>query len=963
MYRSMFGLPFRLSILWVLLVAGPGLVHAAPQVWTEPHSVEFEMLSLADGLSDSTVFSISQDQGGRIWLGTASGGANVFDGYRIEAFRHHEDDPLSFSHSGAGEVLALRDGGVLIGTWGGGLNRQLDVDGRFEQFHADGSPTHIQVMLEDRQGTVWIGSADSGLWRLDPDQDRPAPVLRFDGEPFERIWSIAESPQDTVWVATQNGLFKVGGDGFVSVPAGGWNRHPRALVHDGTQLWMADGETLFRMDDVVPVPVQTGLPLINTLALSPDGRILIGTLAGIHAVDSTGRRVPPFGGSERVLFPERQVRRFHFDRSGVAWIATREAGVIKAQATVAGFDGHPLETALDTADAILELSSRDVLIGSRRGLWRLRYEAGERRFYRVPGSEPHSIMRFAHRDNEVLLATRNGILSFDPISENLSRLPRFVAHDDQMVTALRSYADGSIDVGTWSAGLFRYGVNGSVRRYAPDAESVIPDVAISDIEPDGVGGVWLGLWTSGVAHIDASGQVRVFDRETLIVDGNVHDVLPLRDELWVATSFGLARHDLRDGTSRRLVLVPDFPNSAVQRLAAGAERLWAATTRGLMAIDLNDSSVMRFGTSDGLVIDEFYARSGDSGADGRIYFGGLGGFVSFLPEEVELMLEPPTADVVTAWVDGDPVPINAQIELPPLVDTLRLRYIAADYRQATGNRFRWRLLDDDEDTEEAWSPVSAEPEAFFVGLEPGEYQFELQAANSNGLWNAQAAAVSLLVKPAWWQTRWGQAGIIIVGLLLVWAWNYWNTHRIRIRNRELQVEVGQQTQALQRANRSLEVAASTDYLTNLLNRRGFLARVNAEEPVLQHFFAVIDVDNFKQFNDRYGHETGDLVLQHVADLLREGTRDDDVVARWGGEEFIVRLDAVDRDAAIEAVERIREAISSGPPAEGLDLPPISVTIGLAQQAPGEASMTTIHRADTRLLLGKQQGKNRVVAEG
>ena len=118
--------------------------------------------------------------------------------------------------------------------------------------------------------------------------------------------------------------------------------------------------------------------------------------------------------------------------------------------------------------------------------------------------------------------------------------------------------------------------------------------------------------------------------------------------------------------------------------------------------------------------------------------------------------------------------------------------------------------------------------------------------------------------------------------------------------RRKQEEVSRQTRALTEANRSLAVAASTDYLTNLLNRRGFLAEVESEEAADKHFYAVIDVDNFKSFNDRHGHDTGDVVLQHVAAVLDEVTRDTDLVARWGGEEFIIRFQSTSEQDALDA---------------------------------------------------------------
>ncbi|MEM9301021.1 MAG: diguanylate cyclase [Pseudomonadota bacterium] len=929
----------------------------ASGIWSRPQSVQFEMLSLADGLADSTIFSISQDARGRIWLGSAAGGANVFDGYQVRSFLHDPADPESLSHSAAGEVLATSEGTVIVGTWGGGLNRLLDVDGRFERVTAAQAPTHIQVLFEDSAGRVWIGSADSGLYRLDQPRGAVQPQARANGMPFMRVWSVAEGPDGDIWVATNDGLESVTGRTFS--PDQPWLDYPRALLLVDDALWVADGETIYRLEDAGLRRLAGDLPLINTLARSPRGNVLLGTLAGVRAVDVDGNAVPPLGQPEPVLFPERNIRRFHFDRSGVGWIATREAGVIRAQPTVPGFDGYRLESRLATADSVYELAPDDLLLGSRRGIWRLRRTADGNSFTRVPDSESYPINRFSEAGDRVLVAARGSVLEFDPRSGELSTVPRFASLDGEDATVIHGYVDGAVDIGTWASGLFRFASDGSVRQYAPGGDVELPDVSISDIEPDGAGGIWLGLWNIGIAHVAPTGEVRVVTKETLGLDGNIHDLLFLDGELWVASSFGLAQYDEVRNSGERLLLIPDFPNTPVQRLAAGPGRIWAATNRGVIAIDREGRSVTRFGRSDGLAVEEFYARSGHVGDNGRVYFGGLGGFVSFLPGRVSLEQAAPDAAIIAAWVDGEPTTVGRTVTLPPSAGSLRLRFMAADYRNATANRFRWRLTGADD----AWSAVSGDPETLFTGLDPGEYTFELEAANANGLWNRRAATIGVEVLPAWWQTLWGQSAVAIGLLSFAWAWNFWNTQRIRARNRELQHEVDRQTRALQEANRSLARAASTDYLTGLLNRRGFLAQVENADPNGQVYFAIIDVDDFKSFNDRFGHDIGDLVLQHVARVLQQATDSNALVARWGGEEFILRLLADDGAAAAAAAERARHAVETRQPEVGTKIPPITITLGLAHLRTGESCIRSINRADGRLLQGKQSGKNCLVVTG
>ncbi|MEM7704251.1 MAG: diguanylate cyclase [Pseudomonadota bacterium] len=939
----------------LLLVCGARLPHAAEApVWSSPSAVHFDVLTLADGLSDSTVYSVSRDSQGQMWFGLAAGGANRYDGYRVEAFLHDPATPSSLSHSAAGEVLATRSGAVLIGTWGGGLNRMLDADGRFERLNPEKPPQRIQVLFEDRESRIWVGSADDGLYRLENASGADLePVFRPDGEGFGRVWSLTEDPSGRLWAATDRGLFDLRGTEVR--PKNGWTGHPRAVLHDGESLWVADSQAVFRWQDDQLTVLQTGLPLINTLARSPSGDVLVGTLAGLVAFDADGQRVAPFGRAELSLFPDRNIRRVYFDETGVGWIATREAGVILALPTAQGFDGFSLDSRLDTADTLIELDVDDVLIGSRRGLWRLRKAQGSSPLEQIPGSEGLSINRLARTEDGVLLGTYDGLLSFDPVSGLLSSTPEFAAVKGMMVTAVNVAPDGTTDVGTFTDGLFRFRPDGEVEQLVRSGVNPIPGVAVSDIEVDSLGRTWLGLWDAGIAMIDQQGAISSFERDSLAIEGLIHDLLPTDEALWVATSFGLSRFDPVTGESLSVNLIREFPNTAVQRLAEGAGRIWAGTTRGVVAIDPASLDVTRFTTADGLTVEEFFARAGYVGKSNRVYFGGLGGFVSFLPDQVLLNPQPPRLAITRAWIDGQPVSTQQPMVLTPGQSTVRVRYLASDFRNPSANRFRWRLLGDDDD----WSEATGAPETLLTGLAPGDYRFELQGANANGIWNRESTVLPIVVQPAWWQTLPGRATAVGALLLTVFLLSFWNTQRIRGRNRVLTAEVERQTRALREANHSLAKSAATDHLTKLANRRGFLKQVESEAADSQRYFALLDADNFKQVNDLHGHEVGDNVLRHVADVLRDASPANALVARWGGEEFVIQFRATDMEAAHEAMEQVRLAVLHRQPGGNLAETPVSITIGLAQTAPGEPPMHTINRADACLLAGKDSGKNRV----
>ncbi len=171
--------------------------------------------------------------------------------------------------------------------------------------------------------------------------------------------------------------------------------------------------------------------------------------------------------------------------------------------------------------------------------------------------------------------------------------------------------------------------------------------------------------------------------------------------------------------------------------------------------------------------------------------------------------------------------------------------------------------------------------------------------------------------------------------------------------------------ALQRANRALDRLAHTDPLTQLANRRQMhddLERAIAGYRATGTPFCLLlgDIDHFKAINDQYGHEAGDEILVQVADVIRESMRDQDRVARWGGEEFLILLAATPLDHARAAAERLLDRIASAPMATAGHVTWLTMTLGAAEYA-GEADATEcIRRADAALYAGKQSGRNRVI---
>jgi diguanylate cyclase (GGDEF)-like protein/PAS domain S-box-containing protein len=167
-----------------------------------------------------------------------------------------------------------------------------------------------------------------------------------------------------------------------------------------------------------------------------------------------------------------------------------------------------------------------------------------------------------------------------------------------------------------------------------------------------------------------------------------------------------------------------------------------------------------------------------------------------------------------------------------------------------------------------------------------------------------------------------------------------------------------------RLQRALTEAAQTDGLTGLLNRRAFCEEVERRIERLQHerkpgVLMFCDVDNFKQVNDRLGHEAGDAALRAVANLLRAAVRPSDVLTRMGGDEFAIWMDNADEYIATDRAERLRQdaPVALAHVGAGPDLP-LSISIGIAVRRPaaGESLRDLLARADQAMYDVKRAGR-------
>ena len=200
---------------------------------------------------------------------------------------------------------------------------------------------------------------------------------------------------------------------------------------------------------------------------------------------------------------------------------------------------------------------------------------------------------------------------------------------------------------------------------------------------------------------------------------------------------------------------------------------------------------------------------------------------------------------------------------------------------------------------------------------------------------------------------WQILGILSIAVAAI---VYWNIKLSRL-NRTIAV----QNEQLEKKSSELEQLSVTDTLTGLFNRMHLNEQLSLEHSrSVRHIrslsIIMLDIDQFKKINDSYGHQTGDLVLETIADTMQKTARQTDVIGRWGGEEFLIICPETSLEGAKSMAEKLRKAIVE------IDFPfdrQVSASFGVTQLINGQEPKDLMSLADKALYIAKEKGRNRV----
>ncbi len=980
----------------------------------------------AGALAEDWIWALLNDRKGRLWVGTNGGGLARYrprtDDFQL--YRHSPDTGNSLSSDRVRVLFEDRQGRIWIGTEGGGLDLFEPDTGNFTNYRYDSEDATslpgnaITALAEDNDGNLWVGTQKRGLARFDPVQRT---FTRFKDDPQDitaladdRIRSLYSDSDGNLWVATDSG---------------------------GLHRFLPQNQSFERHQHDPDRPGSLPSNLVRDLQEDHNGDLWIATDRGLAQWlgDNEFARYRHSPADRYGLNADPLTDLFE-DRNGNLWIGSYE-GVDKWNYVSDLFsyidrDSGQLDNELITA--LTETPDGALWIGTYGGgLTRYDRARNQLRRYRHDPDNPDSvsddrIMALALGPDETLwVGTRGaGLNRLRKGSDHFERVDNISPRrQSKGISSLSADADGTIWVGVYGGGLTRLqpaGNSAAMTRTFYSHEAGNPDTIstnkVVSIYRDRLQVLWVGTEDGGLNRLDErSGRFLHYradpedpgalrsDAAWQIQDGS-------DGSLWIGTQGGgLSRWapEARERGEFRLQHYDESTGLASDSVLGIVEdnqgQLWLSSNAGLTRFDYRTGSSRQFDSQNGLRGNEFLqgvalrSRNG-----GQLYFGSSAGVVTFSPAGLKSgSMRPPVAitaksrdRILARGFSEDPVAQTIELAYPYYY--LSFDFAALDFVSPDKNEFRYQLTGFEED----WIDPADYPRATYTNLAPGNYDFRVKAANSDGLWNDRGVTVRVRVIPPPWRSNVAFALYAVVALMILGFIVRAQRNKFAqsvAYQRELESQVATRTEELEDEkdkladlNEKLTQASLTDPLTGLRNRRYFyevigpmVAAIDREHarlasadddpapqrPGRQLFFMMIDLDGFKGLNDRYGHHAGDSALAHLAELLRGACRETDTVCRWGGDEFLIVGEINDVSEIERVAERLRSSVDlhrfavegalngEAPSAEGAHM---TTSIGLSTyplvpEAPTLASWETVSKlADQAAYIAKTTGKNRWV---
>jgi diguanylate cyclase (GGDEF)-like protein len=884
-----------------LLLAAACPLAAQPAAPSSEGRLAFRVFNEDQGLGNLTVEALLQDRVGFLWVGTQNG-LYRFDGRTFAPYGRAE----GLLHST--RVFALHeaeDGSLYVATRSGLARREGE---RFRELtEADGVPEGTVFGLASEGARLWLAT-EKGL-------------LTGDGRTFQ-----AEPPPPGVTGPSATAVYAGEGHLYVAYEGQLFERDNGGWRDIGTDAGLPSAERIDRVG--VDAKGRLFARTMRSLWMRPTPSGFFVPLHDGLPAGATAGRLERDPRGEMLLPTSRGVAR----RVGDAWrlLGRRE-----------GLPGDVTLSALEDREGSLWVGLGGVGLAQRLG-------RGEFASWGLADGLSHEVVWSVAREtgtDAVWVGTQEGLNRLDLASGTLRTWRERDGLAGDLVYALAAAPDGGMWAGSWPGGVTRFAPGGAApRRYgmAGGSPSDFQVIALH-LRPDGE--VWAGA-SSGPYRLAPGGTAfeakglpggpthdgiyafaetghgeliavgrgglqrltgeapRRFTRADGLKEDFLASIVRLPDDSFVVgyrEAEGVSRLRVLGDRLEFLELAPPGPLASDKVLFVGrdsADQLWVGSDRGLDLFAADGRKRRRFARADGLPTEDMDQNAFFADAGGVVWLGTSRGLVRYAPGEPWAIGTAPAVVITDVKSTKRGLSLEDRPVLARNERSLTVAWSGLTFRDPRAVRYRYRLVGLEDEFEE-----TTQTGARFAGLGGGSYRFEVMALAPDGTASEPPATFTFSVMPPWWETAWARLGVAALILTVGAGLVRLRTRALDADRRRLEEAVSGRNADLARANKQLEEASVRDPLTQLHNRRYFTEVVaenvrrvmrayaggeRGDEVANQDLvFFLVDVDHFKEVNDRHGHPVGDRFLVTLAARLSGVLRDSDLVVRWGGEEFLI----------------------------------------------------------------------------
>ena len=846
------------------------------QLDADEPQIEFEHILPEDGLASSSVYWITEDRLGFIWIGT-SGGLNRYDGRLFQTYRHEPDDPASLSEDHVFNVLEDHLGNLWVGTYGGGLER---FDRDLEQFiHYQFDPTKpdsirnnkIFTLYEDRAGTLWVGTSGGGLERYDRetdgfvhyqhDPDSPASII----DDFVNI--IYEDRSGALWIGTTNGLDRLDRQTgqFTHFqhdpenPQSLSNNQVFAIIEDSQgMLWVGtsggglnrlDGDTgqfaHYRHDPDDPGSLSDDIVFV--LLEDSAGTLLVGSLGGgLNLFDREQERFIRLRNdpADPTSLSSDSINAMYEDREGTLWIGTTHA-LDKYARLRQRFD-RILE--YEFTQTILEDSQGMIWVGTTSGLYQLGRNLEQVASYQHDPGDPGSLGMgwvlsiYEDFDGVLWVGTSGGGLNrLDWETGQFSHYqhdpndPLSLSND--VVNTMTQKQDGTMWVGT-DGGLNLFDPSLGTFRLVPtdpDAPEAARVEGIGQVVVNQEGTLWVGGWGDGLKRLDQDSNRFVVYRhdssDPASLKTNFVTSLWVDSDgsLWIGTDRGLHRFQPEEDSFLHYTEEDGLQSNLVGAITEDRNGdLWIGSGLTLSRLVPETGSITHYTAERGLH-GRHYGRYAVLLDNGSMLFGGSDGIVAFDPTEITSNPFIPPVRLVSLQLHGAETNLEEALETATSVTfawddrDFEFEFAALSFVQPKRNSHAYML----EGYDQSWNMVGTERRGRYTSLPGGTYTLRMKGSNNDGLWNEEGTLLKITIVPPIWSTWWFRGGLLllVVGTALG---GYWlRVRSIEARSMQLEREVQERTAELAQTNELL-----AQEMAERMRAEEVLARKAADDAVI-----------------------------------------------------------------------------------------------------------------------------------